>query len=231
MAARPATRKSLSAPSAATRSSPWPAACQSCRWPARQARACISAPVRCGTCGNRASRSSPRIGDGRDRLVDAGVGKLFRVRTVRNENLVPRRGLEPPLLAEHGPEPCASTNSAIWAGAADLSGPHAAVNAQSKPKCRVETRRRMSGRSRRRLGARERCARSRGDAARDLGTELGTDRDFRAAFDDRRPVTCCHLRISPGWTDYQGRNANLLPGYRKGARPPQSRSSRIASSG
>ena len=32
------------------------------------------------------------------------------------EPLVPRRGLEPPLLAEHGPEPCASTNSAIWAG-------------------------------------------------------------------------------------------------------------------
>ena len=29
--------------------------------------------------------------------------------------LVPRRGLEPPRLAAHGPEPCASTNSAIWA--------------------------------------------------------------------------------------------------------------------
>ncbi len=29
--------------------------------------------------------------------------------------LVPRRGLEPPHLAVHGPEPCASTNSAIWA--------------------------------------------------------------------------------------------------------------------
>jgi hypothetical protein len=29
--------------------------------------------------------------------------------------LVPRRGLEPPHLAAHGPEPCASTNSAIWA--------------------------------------------------------------------------------------------------------------------
>ncbi len=30
--------------------------------------------------------------------------------------LVPRRGLEPPRLAAHGPEPCASTNSATWAG-------------------------------------------------------------------------------------------------------------------
>ncbi len=29
--------------------------------------------------------------------------------------VVPRRGLEPPHLAAHGPEPCASTNSAIWA--------------------------------------------------------------------------------------------------------------------
>ena len=29
--------------------------------------------------------------------------------------MVPRRGLEPPLLSAHGPEPCASTNSAIWA--------------------------------------------------------------------------------------------------------------------
>ena len=31
------------------------------------------------------------------------------------ELLVPRRGLEPPHLAAHGPEPCASTNSATWA--------------------------------------------------------------------------------------------------------------------
>ena len=29
--------------------------------------------------------------------------------------MVPRRGLEPPHLTAHGPEPCASTNSAIWA--------------------------------------------------------------------------------------------------------------------
>lgn len=29
--------------------------------------------------------------------------------------LVPRRGLEPPHPKAHGPEPCASTNSAIWA--------------------------------------------------------------------------------------------------------------------
>ncbi len=30
-------------------------------------------------------------------------------------NLVPKRGLEPPHPKAHGPEPCASTNSAIWA--------------------------------------------------------------------------------------------------------------------
>jgi hypothetical protein len=30
--------------------------------------------------------------------------------------LVPTEGLEPPHLAAHGPEPCASTNSATWAG-------------------------------------------------------------------------------------------------------------------
>ena len=29
--------------------------------------------------------------------------------------MVPRRGLEPPHPKAHGPEPCASTNSAIWA--------------------------------------------------------------------------------------------------------------------
>src|SRR5690606_27158860 len=31
------------------------------------------------------------------------------------KGMVPRRGLEPPRLAAHGPEPCASTNSATWA--------------------------------------------------------------------------------------------------------------------
>ncbi len=40
------------------------------------------------------------------------------VELTSSEVLVPRRGLEPPLLAEHGPEPCASTNSATWATAA-----------------------------------------------------------------------------------------------------------------
>src|SRR5471032_852166 len=29
--------------------------------------------------------------------------------------VVPTEGLEPPHLAAHGPEPCASTNSATWA--------------------------------------------------------------------------------------------------------------------
>ena len=64
--------------------------------------------------GRRAS-STPREMSSRstessqasDQLIDP-VGSRDR--------MVPRRGLEPPLLAEHGPEPCASTNSAIWAG-------------------------------------------------------------------------------------------------------------------
>lgn len=30
-------------------------------------------------------------------------------------DLVPTEGFEPPHLAAHGPEPCASTNSATWA--------------------------------------------------------------------------------------------------------------------
>ena len=30
-------------------------------------------------------------------------------------SVVPTEGLEPPHLAAHGPEPCASTNSATWA--------------------------------------------------------------------------------------------------------------------
>jgi len=34
-----------------------------------------------------------------------------------------QKRLEPPRLAAHGPEPCASTNSAIWAGAGHVAGP------------------------------------------------------------------------------------------------------------
>ena len=40
-------------------------------------------------------------------------------RSLKNDRpfgiLVPRRGLEPPHPKAHGPEPCASTNSATWA--------------------------------------------------------------------------------------------------------------------
>ncbi len=32
-----------------------------------------------------------------------------------HQRMVPTEGLEPPHLAAHGPEPCASTNSATWA--------------------------------------------------------------------------------------------------------------------
>src|SRR5690606_37372632 len=40
--------------------------------------------------------------------------ELSRILTDR-QAVVPRRGVEPPHLAAHGPEPCASTNSATWA--------------------------------------------------------------------------------------------------------------------
>ena len=39
-----------------------------------------------------------------------GIQNLFNAR-----KQVPTEGLEPPHLAAHGPEPCASTNSATWA--------------------------------------------------------------------------------------------------------------------
>ena len=44
---------------------------------------------------------------------------------------MPRRGLEPPRLAAHGPEPCASTNSAIWAAAPHLGCVEKAVNSST----------------------------------------------------------------------------------------------------
>lgn len=34
---------------------------------------------------------------------------------VKNREMVPTEGFEPPHLSTHGPEPCASTNSATWA--------------------------------------------------------------------------------------------------------------------
>lgn len=51
------------------------------------------------------------------------------LRIVSNREMVPRRGLEPPRLAAHGPEPCASTNSATWARRGALEGGRVAVNA------------------------------------------------------------------------------------------------------
>ena len=39
----------------------------------------------------------------------------MRLQSLSRKLLVPRRGLEPPHPKAHGPEPCASTNSAIWA--------------------------------------------------------------------------------------------------------------------
>ena len=43
--------------------------------------------------------------------------------------MVPRKGLEPSRLAAHGPEPCASTNSATWARGGPLEAGLPGVNA------------------------------------------------------------------------------------------------------
>ncbi len=64
------------------------------------------------------------------REVFGGVWLLSgSLRIISNSQLVPRRGLEPPRLAAHGPEPCASTNSATWARRGALEGGRVAVNA------------------------------------------------------------------------------------------------------
>ncbi len=51
------------------------------------------------------------------KTVSCGVFTFIRsgMRREYCDRVVPRRGLEPPHLAAHGPEPCASTNSATWA--------------------------------------------------------------------------------------------------------------------
>ena len=82
---------------------------------------------KCG--GYQRLTTPPSTGNKKARETRAFCSSSELLRTVRNGNLVPRRGLEPPLLAEHGPEPCASTNSAIWAGGAHVSGRAGAVNA------------------------------------------------------------------------------------------------------
>ena len=45
---------------------------------------------------------------------------------------MPRKGLEPSRLAAHGPEPCASTNSAIWATGVFLGAGQDDVNGLSQ---------------------------------------------------------------------------------------------------
>ena len=47
---------------------------------------------------------------------------------VEKQEMVPRRGLEPPRLAAQVPETCASTNSAIWATESDVRGWLVTVN-------------------------------------------------------------------------------------------------------
>lgn len=68
-------------------------------------------------------------------LIDEGWGSQVRdvadaaIKPRLKRAMVPRRGLEPPRLAAHGPEPCASTNSATWAGVRPrLCGPPCRVN-------------------------------------------------------------------------------------------------------
>ena len=44
-----------------------------------------------------------------------GQQKTRFQRVIVSADMVPTEGFEPPHLAAHGPEPCASTNSATWA--------------------------------------------------------------------------------------------------------------------
>jgi hypothetical protein len=67
-------------------------------------------------------RLLPRCAPDRDEVLlkaktkNPAGSRLYGVsRTSSDYLLVPKRGLEPPHLAAHGPEPCASTNSATWA--------------------------------------------------------------------------------------------------------------------
>ena len=65
----------------------------------------------------------------------AGRSSPSMVETCRADHLdrtmVPRKGLEPSRLAAHGPEPCASTNSATWAQGSSAGG----VNTGSARRC------------------------------------------------------------------------------------------------
>ena len=60
--------------------------------------------------------ANPDVKNKKPRRLKALRGFPFTTLTVLPDYLlVPKRGLEPPHLAAHGPEPCASTNSATWA--------------------------------------------------------------------------------------------------------------------
>src|SRR5690606_4157542 len=76
-----------------------------------------------GTCLER-EKNGKAAKNGKARAEKQTPGEACRVAGGRGggsawpnclNSVVPRRGLEPPHLAAHGPEPCASTNSATWA--------------------------------------------------------------------------------------------------------------------
>src|SRR5881392_1780665 len=51
----------------------------------------------------------------RNRTDYGAILVLPETAEITSGRVVPTEGLEPPHLAAHGPEPCASTNSATWA--------------------------------------------------------------------------------------------------------------------
>lgn len=84
--------------------------------PGRQGQGHIPARAHAFTVSQILTRPRHRQQDLPDRALPVKAKAAQTQGLARLLFMVPRRGLEPPRLAAHGPEPCASTNSATWAG-------------------------------------------------------------------------------------------------------------------